>query len=138
MKKAYVLLFVAVFFSVCLAFAVLYRYAVIHNYGVVKTLGCVSDVSYIDWGSIYPDQSKQQVINIKVTGNVKATLSMNTSDWSPPEAEQYFTLSWNYTGEVIEPETTVPLTLTLHVSPDIQNITTFNFTITITAMEVEQ
>jgi hypothetical protein len=66
-------------------------------------------------------------------GNTGETLSLSTSNWNPPEASSYITLTWNYGGQVINPNTAVPVTLTLTVSPNITEVTYFNFNIIVEA-----
>jgi hypothetical protein len=81
------------------------------------------------------DGVKHYTIHVTVTGDVNATLKLETTDWQPPETQQYLFLSWNYVGQVLEPETTVIADLALFVLESVQNITNFSFTIVITAVE---
>jgi len=98
---------------------------------------CTNTVSSINWGTIYPGESKNVTIYIKNTGNVPLTLSLLTDNWNPSEAESYLTLSWNYNGEHLQADETLPVTLTLVVSSNTQGITNFSFNIIITGTEVQ-
>jgi len=107
----------------------------ISNVGRIKSMGCTVDTDFIDWGLLTPGEVKHHTIHVTVTGDVNATLKLETTDWQPPETQQYLFLSWNYGGQVLEPGTTVIVDLALFVSQSVQNITDFSFTIVITAIE---
>ena len=68
-------------------------------------------------------------------GNTRETLSLSTSNWNPPEASSYINLTWNYRGQIINPNTALPVTLTLAVSPNITEVTYFNFNIIVEARD---
>jgi hypothetical protein len=127
--------------AVCLLFCIA-TYALsinrrISNVGKVKSIGCTVDTDFIDWGLLAPGEVEHHTIRVTLTGDVNAVLKLETTDWQPPEAQQYLFLSWNYAGQVLEPETTVIVDLALFVSQSVQNITDFSFTIVITAVEAE-
>ena len=107
----------------------------ISNVGEIKSIGCTVDTDFIDWGLLTPGEVQHHTIHVTVTGDVNATLKLETTDWQPPETQQYLFLSWNYAGQVLTPETTVIADLALFVSQSVQNITNFSFTIVITAVE---
>ena len=98
---------------------------------------CTDTVSSINWGTIYPGDSKNVTIYLKNTGNVPLTLSLSTDGWNPSEAESYITLSWNYGGEQLQASEVLQVTLTLTVSSNTQGITNFSFNIIITGTEVQ-
>jgi hypothetical protein len=92
-----------------------------------------TQITSIDWGSLYPDTSKTYTFwlyNDHPQDNI--TIYMSTIEWSPKEAENYIKLEWNYEGYKLAPKTSILVTFTLTVSPDIINITKFNFNIVIT------
>jgi hypothetical protein len=60
---------------------------------------------------------------------------MSTSSWNPSSASSYITLSWNREAYKIKPSEVVSVTLTLVVGQSITGISSFSFTITITATE---
>jgi len=59
-----------------------------------------------------------------------SAFSISTSNWDPPVASNYLTLTWNQGGQKIVADTTIPVTITLTVSGDITGINTINFDIT--------
>jgi hypothetical protein len=113
----------------------------ISNAGSVKAIGvgvywdqaCTNPVSSISWGILDPGSSVNKTVYIKNTGNNAATLSKATSNWSPSNASNYMTLSWDYNGQPINVNAVIQVKFTLSVSSTISGITTFSFDITITA-----
>jgi len=111
----------------------------ISNAGSVKAIGvgvywdenCTSEISFIDWGMLEPGLSENVTVHIRNEGNSVASLSMETSNWSPSNASNYITLSWGYSGESIDPDEVVRITFTLSISATIEGITNFSFDITI-------
>jgi hypothetical protein len=110
--------------------------------GTVKTVGvgtfwdinCTSRVTEIDWGLVEPGQHVNATIYLKNEGNAPITLSINTENWSPSNATNYITLSWDYAGQTVDPRTVVKVNLTLAVSLDVTGITNFTFGIVITGI----
>ena len=111
----------------------------ISNAGTVKAIGvgvysdseCTSPLSSIDWGTLEPGTTKDVTCYVKNEGNSASVLSMETSNWSPPSVSDYMTLSWDYTGQPLNPDEVVEVTFTLTVSPSIDGITSFSFDIVI-------
>jgi len=56
---------------------------------------------------------------------------MYASNWSPSNASDYLTLSWDYGGQSINPDDVAQVTFTLSVDASIEGITSFSFDITI-------
>jgi len=98
---------------------------------------CTNAVSSINWGSIYPGNSKNVTIYLKNTGGVPLTLSLSTDNWNPTSAGSYITLTWSYNGEQIPVGGVLQVTLTLTVSSNAQGITNFSFDVVITGTEVQ-
>jgi len=84
----------------------------------------------IDWETLKPGATKTYTIYVSNKGNLPLTLSLSTSNWSPPSASNYLTLTWNYNGQTINEGDAVQVILTLTVSPSITGISNFNFDIT--------
>ena len=111
----------------------------VSNVGSVKAIGvgvysdenCTSEVSFIDWGMLEPGSSENVTVYIRNEGNSVASLSMDTSNWSPSNPSNYITLSWDYGGVSITPGEVVQVTFTLSVSASIEGITSFSFHIVI-------
>ncbi len=137
-KRIYVLLiallaFVSLLVSSELLLGAILPTATINNMGTVKTIGVLCDTSSIAWGWMAPSDSKTVVVNVQAAGTVNVTLVMNTTNWNPPIASAYLTVTWNYSGEIVTTEWT-PVALTLTVDPTIQNVTAFNFDIILTGV----
>lgn len=94
---------------------------------------CTNPVSSIDWNLIEPGDTYSAMIYVKNFGDPGVTLFLNTQNWDPSEASRYISLDWNYTAVVLEPGESVPIQLTLTVSPDATDITDFSFEIVVTS-----
>ena len=111
----------------------------VSNVGSVKAIGvgvysdenCTSEVSIIDWRMLEPGSSENVTVYIRNEGNSVASLSMDTSNWSPSNASNYITLSWDYGGVSITPGEVVQVTFSLSVSASIEGVTSFSFDIVI-------
>jgi hypothetical protein len=113
----------------------------VSNAGTVKTFGvgvyqdmdCINALSSIDWGTLEPGSSKDVTCYVRNEGSSVSTLSMYTSNWSPLNASDYLSLSWDYGGQSIDVDEVVQVTFTLSVDAGIEGITSFSFDITIAA-----
>lgn len=122
-----------------LVFGLLSASTTISNTGNVKAVGvgvywdsgCSQEVSLIEWGSLDPGETSSVTVYVRNEGNVAVTLNMSTENWDPPEASSYITLSWDYSGQTLEPGESIGVTLTLSISSDVQNVTEFDFDIVI-------
>jgi hypothetical protein len=98
---------------------------------VYSDSACTQSLSSVTWGSINVGDSVNKVIYIKNSGDSEVTLSLVTDSWSPSTASQYMSLTWNYNGNSIAPNSVVQIVLTLSVSSTISGINNFSFNITI-------
>ena len=113
----------------------------ISNTGRMKTIGvgvyldsaCTDVVSTIDWETVEPGSSKNVTVYIRNEGNSVSTLSINATNWNPPSASNYMSLSWDYGGQQLSPNQVIQVTLTLTISSAIQDISSFTFDITISS-----
>jgi len=96
---------------------------------------CVNKISSIDWGRVGRGAEKSVTVYVKNTGNVPLTLSEDTGNWSPPEAETYLALTWTYGGEPVQPNEVLPVTFTLSVSQSETEVTAFRFDTYVTGTE---
>jgi len=111
------------------------------NTGAVEAIGvgvywdneCTNRLSSIDWGVLEPGSSKHVTCYIQNEGSSASTLSMYMSNWSPSNASDYLSLSWDYGGQSIDVDRVVQVTFTLSVDANIEGITNFSFDITIAA-----
>jgi len=101
-------------------------------FGVYEDPECSSRVPSVDWGVLEPGSTKNVIVYIRNEGTTAITLSLNATNWNPPNASDYMTLDWDYAGQVINPGEVVQVTLTLSVSPSIEGITSFIFDIVVT------
>ena len=111
----------------------------VSNAGTVKTIGvgvywddgCANPLSSVDWGVLEPGSSENVSCYIRNEGSSVSTLSMYTSNWSPSNASDYLSLSWDYGEQSIDVDEVVQVTFTLSVDASIEGITIFSFDITI-------
>jgi hypothetical protein len=109
----------------------------ISNVGSLKTIGIgaywdenlTDKVNLIDWERLEPGAQNNVAIYFHNEGDFAVTLSESTSNWNPPVASNYLTLSWNYNGQTIEAGENLQVTLTLSVSTNVTGVTDFNFDI---------
>ena len=133
-----VIIFVA---SMAVAYGLMSVSAYLSGVGTVKAIGvgvywdsgCSQAVSSIDWGLTDPGSVKNVTVYVRKEGNAPATFFLEADNWSPVNASSYMTLSWSYNGETVDPEHVVEVTLSLYISPDIEEISSFGFDIIISA-----
>ena len=106
------------------------------NVGVYQDSGCTQALSTVNWGSLSPGSSSNRTIYVKNTGNAPISLNMTINTWSPSNAANYITLTWNREGTVLNVGNSVATLLVLSVSASITGITTFGFNATITGTQV--
>lgn len=99
--------------------------------GVYWDSSCSENVTSLDWGVAEPGLTRNETIYIRNEGNAPTILYLDTKSWKPQEASNYITLSWDYNEKAIEPDQVVQVTLTLSISPNIEEITYFEFDIVI-------
>jgi len=136
----------AVLFILMIAITIIYAYKSqrITNYGTVKTVGvdvfwdsnCSNPVTIIDWEKVGPDSINTKIIYVRNSGNCPSYLNMSIDNWNPDFAFTYLSVSWNYSNQQLTPNQTIPLELTLSVSPVIQDITSFSFDITVSVSDI--
>jgi len=73
----------------------------------------------------------EKTVYIKNNGNAPITKNMSYSDWSPTEAGDYISLTWNQEGTQLTADAVVQAVLTLSISDTITGITEFSFNILI-------
>lgn len=116
----------------------------LHSHGRLKTIGveayvdpeCTRPCTSIDWGLVEPGEVRGALIYLKNTNNTAFNMTVKAENWNPPVAENYLTLSWNYTGEILQPGDVIPVQLLLTVSPNATGFDKYSFDIVITATEV--
>jgi hypothetical protein len=101
--------------------------------GVYMDSTCNNPLSSVNFGLLEAGSQTQITFYLQNEGNADLTLSMTPKDWDPIEAADYISLSWNREGQQIRPNQVTSCVLTLTVSPNIQDISSYGLTITITA-----
>jgi hypothetical protein len=101
--------------------------------GIYSDSACTIPITSIAWGTLDPGGSVTKTIYVKNLGTLSATLHCALSNWSPADAPNHITITWNKENIILAPVASTQATLTLNVKSDIQNITTFNVEIDITA-----
>jgi len=97
---------------------------------VYRNEGLTDRVTKIDWGLLQPGAKKTYPIYINNEGNFPLTLRLTTSNWNPPFASNYLTLTWDLISfQTINAGEAVKVTLTLTVSDSITGIGSFTFDI---------
>lgn len=93
-----------------------------------------SAVTTVEWGELEPGQTGNVSFYIKNEGTSKlyATMTWTEDSWDPPDAFQYFDLTWDFEDKFVKPGFGQKVRLQLHVHNDITEITGFSFDIVIT------
>jgi hypothetical protein len=101
------------------------------NVGVYSDYACSQNLASIDWGDLAPGGSVNRTIYVKNAGTTEITLSMTKTGWIPASANGPLTLVWNREGTKLSIGQVATATLTLSVSENVTDITTFSVTILI-------
>jgi hypothetical protein len=125
--------------SIAVVYALTSVSVYLSSVGTVKALGvgvywdsaCSQAVSSIDWGLAEPGAVKNVTVYNRNEGNAPITLSLQTSNWSPANASDYISLSWDYNDQTIDLNQVIGVTLSLSISSNIEGITTFGFDIVV-------
>jgi hypothetical protein len=103
--------------------------------GVYSDPDCTNSVTSIDWGFLEPGETDDVTIYIKNEGNIRVVLNMTTDNWIPASASDYISLTWDREDYLLDSDSVVQAVLTLSVSSDISEVTSFSFDIVITGTE---
>jgi len=96
---------------------------------VTATMKC----DRINWGVLYPGQSKITTVYIKNTATAPFTASMLTWNWDPPAAANYISVQWDFGSGLLLPGRIRETHFNLTVAQTITGITSFAFVINVTA-----
>ena len=131
-----IVFFVAVSVAALLVGAVIGASLVrIRNVGTIRAIGVevykdqsLTEVLHeISWGTLNPGDTKTFDAYIKNTGNDSQKLVMWTETWNPGAAQNYISLTWNYSNVLISSGDSVPVTFTLTVDSSISDVVGFSF-----------
>jgi len=92
---------------------------------------CTDPVSFIEWGTIWPGSTVNVTFFVKNEGSLAISLNITAENWTPIETTSYMTFSSNYMGQTIDLRENLPITLSLTTSPNIEEITSFSFDISV-------
>ena len=92
---------------------------------------CTQTLSNIAWGQVEAGASATATMYVKNSGETGVTLSLDTRNWTPSNAPNYMTLTWNYDGTSITPGQIKQITLTLTLSSSCPPMSGFSFNIII-------
>jgi hypothetical protein len=105
------------------------------NIGAYTDSDCTQNCTHISWGTLNPDTTTNKTVYVKNTGTVPLTLSMATENWTPTNADDYLTLTWDQQNTILDAGQSVPANLTLTAAADTGDLTSFSFNIIITGTE---
>ena len=97
-----------------------------------------SPMTSLDWGILDIGSTNPKPIFIKSTISSPTYYGFETYNWTPPHAENWLSLSWDYNNRSLSKNEVFGGNLVLSVSPlltEDQNITDFSFNIVITCSE---
>jgi len=113
-------------------------------YGIDPSGGQLNASGPIDWsvdGPILPGQGRNSSrVYLRNEGNVPVTLQLSSQNWFfenylgddlNATYQQYFSLTWDYDNSPLQVNQVKPVIFTLTVSPEIVDVATFSFDITI-------
>lgn len=94
-------------------------------------------VTNVEWGQLEPGETSTVQFWIKNEGttDLYCVIVWDSATWQPPNAEQFFTLSWNYGENPLSPNRARRVTLSLLVNEDISGIEEFSFDMMITGSD---
>jgi hypothetical protein len=107
-----------------------------YRVGVYWDAACTQDVRFIDWGELVPGASRSTKVYIRNEElSPSAYIAFTTQNWTPPSADRYISITWNYIGKPIPFSQINTVTLTLRVAGSIVDVRDFNFLILIVGAE---
>lgn len=112
----------------------------IHSTGTLRAYGVqVADLNgntqtSINWGLLEPGNTYNVTLLLTNTGNGNVTYAIYATNWMPPTASDFMTLSTSYAGVPLQPGVALQVRFMLTVSPVITGITDFSNEIIINAV----
>ena len=101
--------------------------------GIYSDVNCTKMMSSINWGMLDPGSSKTCTMYVRNEGNTPITLIKTQQNWTPSNAANYITLTWNYANQTLGNNAVLQISLKLAISTVASGITSFTFDTTITA-----
>jgi hypothetical protein len=107
------------------------------NLGLYSDSACTLNVTALDFGPITVGGASTILCWVRNIGNSNEALSLATNTWSPANASQWLSVSWNQAGAVLAKNQVVAANLTLNVSPSVDpNLGNFTFNVVIAGTAV--
>ena len=104
--------------------------------GVYADSACTIPLTSISWGNVTPGTSVTQTMYVENTGKgASLSLSLSTSNWSPPNANGPIAISWNQEGTRLSPGQSISVAITATILQTIVDISNFNVQIVVTGTE---
>ena len=101
--------------------------------GIYWDSACTNMTSSINWGTLDPGSSKLVALYVRNEGNTPITLFKTQQNWTPSNAANYITLTWNYANQTLGNNAVLQISLKLAISTVVSGITSFTFDTIITA-----
>ena len=102
-----------------------------------KNVDCTVKAETVDWGTFYAGDDVYRTIYLRNEGNMPFVLNLVFGNWTPANAGNFMSLTWDYANDTaIMPNLVVPTVFTLHsVYAPYPNIdfVAFSFDITVEA-----
>lgn len=102
---------------------------------IYQDRACTNRTLSFQWGSLEAGSNRTLTVYVKNECNSAASLFLRTSNWIPATSQNYMSLDWNYSGQVLKVGEVIPLQLTLTVNQNVNGITSFTFDTLITTNE---
>ena len=103
------------------------------NIDVAWDITGTNPVTSISWGELKPGEKAYTQVYIINKSNAYIWCKINTSSWIPSTAQQYMTLTWDFSAAPLGSQRTRKATFELYILEDITGIDDFSFDIIITA-----
>ena len=121
---------ILIWMIVSFALALPYNSYTIHNAGqivtfdleVYKDLNQTVPLTEINWGSCDPGTTVSYTAYIKSIKDTPTVLTLTTDSWSPLNAQDYLTLTWNYNNSTLKPNEIRQVTFTMPSRKRLQSI----------------
>ncbi len=94
---------------------------------VYSDSACTVTLSSFSWGSLSPGATRTVSLYVRNEGTVAVTLTKAMTNLSPASLGNFLTLTWNYDGQTLGPQSTLAVTLTLSVAASTPVTPNFGF-----------
>jgi len=99
--------------------------------GVYWDSRCTNSVTSINWGTLRPTEVRAIYVYVRNEQGAPVILLETTSNWNSALAAYFIDFSWDYSDQWLNPNEVINVKLVLSISPNIQGVTNFSFTINV-------